>query len=369
MTGQDSELRSAARAMIERAGVDTTTPATGIDSAVWSALTEAGFTGIGIPEDHDGSGGTLAEALAVVSAVVTGGALTMLIEHTVLAGWLAARCGITLGAQTATIAHAEPGAGVRETGDGGRVLHGSARAVVHGADIDRLVVLLDPGAADRGPAVAILSPTGAGVSTRPGTDLLGAAVTDYDFDAAAVESYAVSPAGETELRERGALAYAVALAAAARAVCDRTVEYAGQRTQFGRPLSKFQAVQQRLAGMAALTGLMETATETAVAENAGTSADRARTAIAAAKVVTSSSAREIAAAGHQLHGAIGFTAEHPLGRSTTALLAWRERYGSERYWAGVLAGRILDGGADVWDLVTGFADETTTGAATEGNNR
>ncbi|WP_040790806.1 acyl-CoA dehydrogenase family protein [Nocardia paucivorans] len=368
MTGRNSELRSATRAMIERVGVDTTTPATGIDSAVWSALTEAGFTGIGIPEDHDGSGGTLTEVLAVVSTTVTGGALTMLIEHTVLAGRLAARCGIPLGTRTATIAYAEPDTEVRETGDGGWVLHGSARAVVHGADVDRLVVLLDPGAASHGPTVAVLSPTGTGVNARPGTDLLGAAVTDYDFDAVAVEAYAVSPVGETELRERGALAYAVALAAAARAVCDRTVEYAGQRTQFGRPLSKFQAVQQRLAGMAALTGLMETATEAAVAENAGTSTGRARTAIAAAKAVTSSSAREIASAGHQLHGAIGFTAEHPLGRSTTALLAWRERYGSERYWAGVLAGRILEGGVDVWDLVTGFEDGTG-GAATERNDR
>ncbi|MFI9531750.1 acyl-CoA dehydrogenase family protein [Nocardia fusca] len=368
MTGQDSELRSAARAMIERAGVDTTTPATGIDSAVWSALTEAGFTGIGIPEEHDGSGGSLAEALAVVSAVVTGGALTPLIEHTVLAGWLAARCGFSLGAHTATITHAEPGTAVRETGDGRLVLDGSARAVVHAADADRLVILLDPDTAHRGPAVALLAPAGAGVSAAPGTDLLGAAVTDYVFDAAAVETYAVSSVGDAELRERGALAYAVALAAAARAVCDRTVEYAGQRTQFGRPLSKFQAVQQRLAGLAALTGLMETAAETAVAENAGPSTDRARTAIAAAKMVTSSSAREIAAAGHQLHGAIGFTAEHPLGRSTTALLTWRDRYGSERYWAGVLADRILEGGADVWDLVTGFDDETT-GAAMERNDR
>ncbi|MEV0044005.1 acyl-CoA dehydrogenase family protein [Nocardia rhamnosiphila] len=368
MTGQVSELRSAAQAMIERAGVDTTTPAAGVDGAVWSALTEAGFTGIGISEDHDGSGGDLAEALTVVSAVVTGGALTMLIEHTVLAGWLAARCGVSLGAHTATIAHAEPGAAVRETGDGRLVLDGSARAVVHGADADRLVILLDPVTADRGPAVAILSPTGSGVTAGPGTDLVGAAVTDYDFAAAAIESYAASPVGDTELRDRGALAYAVALAAAARAVCDRTVEYAGQRTQFDRPLSKFQAVQQRLAGMAALTALMETAAETAVAEDAGTNLDRSRTAIAAAKVVTSSSAREIAAAGHQLHGAIGFTAEHPLGRSTTALFAWRERYGSERYWAGELAGRILEGGTDVWDLVTGVTDEAT-GPATEWNNR
>ncbi|MFD4407517.1 acyl-CoA dehydrogenase family protein [Nocardia sp. NPDC058499] len=367
MTTPHAELRAATQAMIERAGVDTTTPATGVDGGVWTALTEAGFTGIGIPEDHDGSGGTLAEALAVVSAAVTGGALTMLVEHTVLAGWLAARCGISLGAHTATIAVADDGATIRDTDDGRPVLHGSARAVVHGPDADRLVILLDP-AADRRPAVAVLSPTAPGVVGTAGADLIGAPVADYDFDAAPVESYAASPVDGTELGRRGALAYAVASAAAARAVCDRTLGYAGQRVQFGRPLSKFQAVQQRLAGLAARTALMETATETAVAEDAGSDPDRARTAIAAAKVVTAESAREIAAAGHQLHGAIGFTSEHPLGRSTTALLTWRERYGSERRWAGVLAGHILEGGADVWDLVTGFHHEHT-GAAGEGNNR
>jgi acyl-CoA dehydrogenase len=368
MTTPHAELRAATQAMIERAGVDTTTPAIGPDSAVWAALTDAGFTGIGIPENHDGSGGTLAEALAVVSAAVNGGALTMLVEHTVLAGWLAARCGISLGAHTATIAAADDGATLRDAEDGRPVLHGAARAVVHGPDADRLVVLLDPAAADRRPAVAILSPTAPGVTGTAGTDLIGAAVVDYVFDAAPVESYAASPVDGTELGCRGALAYAVASAAAARAVCDRTVDYAGQRIQFGRPLSKFQAVQQRLAGLAARTALMETAAETAVAEYAGGDSDRAQTALAAAKVVTAEYAREIAAAGHQLHGAIGFTSEHPLGRSTTALLAWRERYGSERHWADVLAGRILEGGADVWDLVTGSGHEST-GAATEGNNR
>ncbi|WP_280438130.1 acyl-CoA dehydrogenase family protein [Nocardia carnea] len=368
MTALNSQLRATTQAMIERAGVDTTTPATGPDGAVWTALTEAGFTGIGIPEDYDGSGGTLADALAVVSAAVTGGALTMLVEHTVLAGWLAARCGISLGAHTSTIAVADQGTVIREAEDGRPVLDGSARAVVHGPDADRLVVLLDPHAADHHPAVALLSPTAPGVTGSSGADLLGAAVSDYEFDAAPVESYAQSPVGGAELGQRGALAYTVASAAAARAVCDRTVDYAGQRTQFGRPLSKFQAVQQRLAGLAGLTALMETAAETAVAETSGAGPDRAQTAVAAAKVVTAESAREVAAAGHQLHGAIGFTAEHPLGRSTTALLSWRERYGSERYWADVLAGRILEGGADVWDLVTGSGHEDNSAAA-EGNNR
>ncbi|MGW5381218.1 acyl-CoA dehydrogenase family protein [Nocardia sp. NPDC003963] len=368
MTSPNSELRAATRAMVERSGVDTATPATGQDTAVWAALAEAGFTEIGIPESAGGSGGSLAEALTVVSAAVTGGALTMLIEHTVLATWLAARCGISLGAHTATIATAGPDTAVHETGDGRLLLDGSVRSAVHGPDADRLVVLLDP-AADRPRAIAILSPTGPGVTSTTGADLLGASVADYDFAAAPVESYAESTVGGSELRFRGALAYAVAMAAAARAVCDRTIDYAGQRTQFGRRLSKFQAVQQRLAGLAALTALTETAARSAVAENdAGENSDRARIAIAAAKVVTSASAREIAAAGHQLHGAIGFTSEYPLGRSTTALWTWRERYGSERYWAGDLADRILEDGADVWDLVAG-SGPADTGAAAEGNSR
>lgn len=365
----NSELMAATAAMIERVGVDTTTPpAPAIDTSVWTALTEAGFTGVGIPEERDGSGGTLADALAIVSAAVGHGARTMLIEHTVLAGWLAAQCGISLGPRTATVALADRGCTLRDTDDG-PVLDGPVTGVVHGSAADVLVVLVAAPAGTGAASVVLISPSARGAAMQPGTDLVGAAVGDYLFTASPIEGHSDSPIRAEELEERGALAYSVALAAAARSVCDATVSYAGQRSQFGRPLSTFQAIQQRSAGLSALTTLVETAAEAAVAERAaGGDPLRARLATAAAKTVAAWSSREIAAAGHQIHGAIGFTAEHNLGRYTTALWAWRNRYGSEQRWAGVLAEQILENGTDVWDLVVGL-DSIGSTASGEGNHR
>ncbi|HLS77657.1 MAG TPA: acyl-CoA dehydrogenase family protein [Nocardia sp.] len=359
----DTEPAAAAAAMAERVGRTgahpATTPADGADAALWAALTEAGFTEIGIPEEHGGSGGSTADALSVLHAVVGRGALTMLLEHTLLAGRLVAECTAAPPSGPATMAVA--GADCRITRDGGApdatpptpdaVLDGSVTGVVHATGAGILVVVL-PGVdedADERPTVALVATDAPGVTVEPGSDLLGAPFDDIRFDAAPARLF-VSPVSTAELRRRGALAYAVALTAAAGTVRERTLRYAAERVQFGRPLAAFQAVQQRLAGLAARTALMETATAAAIAD---ADSALARTSIAAAKAVTSAAAREIAAAGHQIHGAIGFTAEYELGRSTTALWNWRERYGSERFWARELAAQILDEGADPWDLVTG----------------
>ncbi|MEV0354860.1 acyl-CoA dehydrogenase family protein [Nocardia sp. NPDC050697] len=352
MTTWNTDLLEAVAAMAERTGIDTTTPAEGPDRALWAALTEAGFTGIGIPEERGGSGGDETDALSVVHAVTARAALTMLVEHTALASRLIAECTGGPAAGPATLAVADH-CTLRETADG-IVLDGTATGVVHGSDAQLLVLVLPAAEPGERPSVAIVAAGAPGITVDRGTDLLGAALDDYRFAGTPAELHE-SPISGDGLTERGALAYAVALTAAAGTVRDLTLRYAAERTQFGRPLAKFQAVQQRLAGLAALTALMETA----VAAAAGDAISR-RTAVAAAKVITSGAAREIAAAGHQLHGAIGFTAEHSLGRSTTALWSWRDRYGSERYWSEVLAGQILDGGADPWDLITGSiaAEET-----------
>ncbi|MGK8507131.1 acyl-CoA dehydrogenase family protein [Nocardia asiatica] len=361
MTHLNAELISAVASMAERVGIDTTTPAAGTDGALWAALTEAGFTEIGIPEAQGGSGGSTADALSVVYAAARHGALTMLLEHTMLASRLVAECTGGPASHPATLAIADDSCTVRDTGDG-IVLHGIVSGVVHGSDAELLVVLLPAAGTGERPWVAIVPADAPGISVAVGSDLLGAALGDYHFDSTPVQLYR-SPVGTTEIEERGALAYAVALTAAAGTVRDRTLRYAAERVQFGRPLAKFQAIQQRLAGLAALTALMETATE--AAEAADHSARR--TAIAAAKVVTSASAREVAAAGHQIHGAIGFTSEHMLGRSTTALWSWRNRYGSERYWSEILAGQILDESVDPWALIT--SAESSRAAAAEGNSK
>ena len=61
----------------------------------------------------------------------------------------------------------------------------------------------------------------------------------------------------------------------------------------------------------------------------------------------------VAAIGHQILGAIGFTDEHPLHRLTTRLWAWREEYGNHAIWSERL-GSVLAGkdGLTLWQRMT-----------------
>ncbi|SDU63447.1 acyl-CoA dehydrogenase family protein [Gordonia westfalica] len=345
MTDIAAELRATVTAMLARIPVDTQTPITAPDAAVWDAVVDAGFTGVDVPEEAGGHGGELGDALAVLDSLTEAGAVTPYLEHALLASWLAGSVGHSLEGTTATVALIDDGT-IRTDGD--RILlSGNATGIPHidGADI---VVALTT--TPDGPLVAVVTLEAPGVEVEVATDMQGVSYGDIVFRDAEASFSAPSPVGIEDLRRRGALAYAVALAAAAREVRERTVRYASERTQFGRPLAKFQAIQQRLAEMAAQTTLMETAARAATEAASGDPA-AARTAIAAAKIVTSRYATEVASAGHQIHGAIGFTSEHSLGRFTSALWTWTDRYGTEQDWAASLAGEILDGGADPWDVI------------------
>ncbi|KAF0970928.1 MULTISPECIES: acyl-CoA dehydrogenase family protein [Gordonia] len=347
MTDLADDLKATIAAMLLRIPADTQTPVAAPDAAVWAAVVEAGFTGVDVPEDAGGHGGELGDALAVLETLTEAGAVTPYLEHALLASWLAGGVGHPLGDSTATVAVIDD-ADVRADGD--RILVSGKATGVTLTDGSDVIVALAAG--PDGPLVAVIARDAAGVEIEPGTDLQGVSYGDIVFRDAAATFSAPSPVGVEDLRRRGALAYTVALAAAARAVREHTVRYASERTQFGRPLAKFQAIQQRLAEMAAQTTLMETAARAAVESTSGDPA-RVHTAVAAAKVVTSRYATEVASAGYQIHGAIGFTSEHSLGRFTTGLWTWSDRYGTGQDWAESLAREILDDGADPWDVIAG----------------
>lgn len=350
MSELTAELTSATISMIDRVGVDPETPTEGMTGAVWRELGDAGFTTVGVPEEAGGGGATLADALAVVTAAAQRGALTPVIEHGILAAWLAATAGHTLMSVTATAAVGDPASSIRRVDDT-VLFDGTITDVAYVADADTLVVILPPESGTAGSSVAVVPMSATGVTVSPGTDLTGVSVGDVTFVDVPVSFHDCSPVTLDEFLRRGALAYAAATAAAAAAVQDHTLRYASERTQFGRPLAKFQAVQQQLAQLAARTTMMNVAVDAAIA--AHDAPDDARVATAAAKVVTAMSAHPVAAAGHQIHGAIGTTSEYSLGRFTTSLWSWRDRHGSEQFWAEDLASRILDEGADVWDVVVG----------------
>lgn len=63
-----------------------------------------------------------------------------------------------------------------------------------------------------------------------------------------------------DLRTHGALARAAMMAGAVEAVLVSAVDYANRRIQFGRPIGKFQAIQQALAQLAGATTSAQTCT-------------------------------------------------------------------------------------------------------------
>jgi len=149
-----------------------------------------------------------------------------------------------------------------------------------------------------------------------------------------------------------ALLRAVQIAGALDRVRAITFEYAALREQFGRPISRFQAVQSNLALLAGESQAASTAAAAAIASVAARDALECVPEIAAAKVRAGMAATEGARLAHQIHGAIGVTHEHQLHHFTTRLWTWRDEHGNERYWA-VRLGRAVVGSADnYWDRLT-----------------
>ena len=113
-----------------------------------------------------------------------------------------------------------------------------------------------------------------------------------------------------------------------------TVAYVQERSQFGRALSKFQAIQHSVADIAGESALANAAVEQAVrpVSQSNCALNDMLMAIATAKSVTGEAAGKIGQLAHQAHGAMGFSHEYALQQYTRRIWCWREEFGSEFYW-------------------------------------
>lgn len=158
-----------------------------------------------------------------------------------------------------------------------------------------------------------------------------------------------SVASAQELLLAGAAIRSAQIAGAARRVVDMSVGYANDRVQFGRPIGKFQAVQQQLAVAAEWSAMAAMAARLALADP-GLALPHGR--VAAAREVACSAAEQVCGVAHAVHGAIGVTAEYDLQLFTRRLKGWAAEFGSSRYWASRLGREVLaNGGRQVWDQV------------------
>jgi acyl-CoA dehydrogenase len=312
-------------------------------TALWQALTDAGLTLAWVPERLGGSDASLADGFEVPRIAGRFAAAVPLAE-TLIAGWLLARAGIASPAGAMTIAPVRPNERITLNSDGS--LSGRAAAVPFAKTAKHIVVVASG-------ALALVAASDCRISD--GRNLAGDDSNAVTFDRTkALNRAAASSELLRELMLFGATVRAVQTAGALETVLAMSVGYANERVAFERPIGKFQAVQQNLARLAG-----EVAAALAVSGSAADTLaqsddfdDATFLEAASAKIRCAEAAGEGAAIAHQVFGAIGFTKEHVLHRFTLRMLAWRDDFGNESYWANELGKSVARRGAEeFWPLV------------------
>ena len=154
---------------------------------------------------------------------------------------------------------------------------------------------------------------------------------------------------DTDPYATAALARVNQMAGCLQTVLDLGILFATERSQFGRSISKFQAIQHSLAIVAAEVAAAVRSADAAVDALA---TDRFAAEVAAAKGRVGEAVGVVAEQVHQVHGAMGFTHEHQLHHYTRRIWAWRDDWGNEFYWEAELGMHLARLGADqVWDFI------------------
>jgi acyl-CoA dehydrogenase len=306
----------------------------------------AGFPWIGVPAPA--GGGSIEDALEVVRLAGYYAAPVPLAE-TMLAGWLLAGAGLAVPSGPVTVVPPglARGLAVRAAPSGGVVVDGTADRVPWAAAAERIVIV-----AETSDGWIVLAVPASAVEIVPGANLAGEPRDTVHFRSVACEE--VGPAGPrvtgASVLLRAALFRATLMAGAIHRASDITIEYTHERRQFGKPVARFQAVQQHLVHGAQDAALTRMAVAVAAREAAR---GPATFEIAAAKLLANRCASTAARAAHQAHGAMGMTREYPLHHATRRLWAWRHEAGSAGEWARRLGSAAVAVGADrLYPLIT-----------------
>ncbi|MBI5720872.1 MAG: acyl-CoA dehydrogenase [Rubrivivax sp.] len=338
---------AAERLFGQRCGAADAAPGAPWAQALWTDVEALAAHQLLVPEAAGGAGGDWLDACALLERA---GAFSvpLPLAEALLAGWLRAQAG--LGAATpepvaVAFTAADPaalrGGATLTLDEPGVPWAAQARhvALVGGvADADACLLWLPRDALEVQPAAARGVEPAARVSARALT------LRTPGFACARLPGLRVA-----DVRARAAVLTAAEIAGALGRVLALTLAYTGERVQFGRAIGQFQAVQHQLAQLA------EEAAAARVAVRAAAKAEGTPwfvPAAAAAKLRAGEAAGLAVRIAHQLHGAIGITAEHALHLSTLRLQAWRDEHGAEAAWARALVDNLRQRGLrSAWQAV------------------
>ena len=327
--------------------------------ALWDALAETGLTSAWAPEERGGAGASVREGFGILHAAGRFAAAVPLAD-TLVAGRLLARAGLAVPAgRRLALAQAGREEPPIALGADGRLI-GAAPKVPFAREADQVVVVVaDEGAAEAdeggGGAVRVVLVERTRCRLVEGASIAGDPLDRLEFDGFSPEAVGERLVARGEAHLFGAASRAMLIAGALQAILDLSVEYSLERIAFGRPIARFQAVQQNLARLAGETAAANAAATSAAwaLENQPVEGDAVFIEVAAAKVRTGEAAQTGALIAHQVHGALGYTREHVLHRYTHRLWSWRDEFGAESEWALALGAHFAKAGADgMWPALT-----------------
>ena len=316
---------------------------------LWDTLEESGLTLACIPEEQGGAGATLTDAFSIIRLAGYFAAPVPLAD-TFLASYVLSKSTMAIPTGPLTIVPMGSNNSLSAKQDGDNwVISGTAVAVPWATHAGNIVARINSG--DQ--ALLALIPA-ANVDIKKGYNMAGEPTDDITVNVTLTED-AVKVVGLSDeaINNLGALTRTTAMAGAIEKIMDQSVQYATERVQFGRPIGKFQAVQQSLALLAGERAVSRVITDAAIAEVENAGIETAGLRIAAAKIRVAESAGKATRISHQTHGAIGFTYEHPLHHCSRRIWAWREEFGSESQSAITLGKAVIENGSEgLWPWIT-----------------
>ncbi|MFZ2176798.1 MAG: acyl-CoA dehydrogenase family protein [Rhodococcus sp. (in: high G+C Gram-positive bacteria)] len=334
--GVDNDLSTMMHAVFAKHAATGEGSAGTPSAALWRNLTELGLSRLTGSAESGGSAAGWLEAAELLSAAAGAGVHIPLAEHDLLAGALLEAASLPVDDRLRTVAELDTA--------------GVARAVPWASTAASIVTLWRCGDSW---LIADVDTSAIGQIIH-GTNLVGEPRDRVTADTGALRGAAIDDTLVEQYHLKSALARAIQVSAALDRAMMLSCEHATARTQFGRPLARFQAVQNLIADMAGECALARAATEAALAAAVRSewSSDDLGFRVAVARSCAGHATTTVVRNAHQVHGAIGTALSHNLHRFTRAALAWRGEFGSVGYWDRRLAAAAAAAGpGGLWELI------------------
>ncbi len=299
-------------------------------TALWAAIEDAGLPLALVPEAAGGVGLGAGDAAGLIRLAAYY-SVPLPLAETMMANRLWVDAGGDALPDAVTLAPVNSRDRLLVTqAPAGMILRGIAHHIPWGVEAGTILVFARDSS---GSGFLCRVPSNSALRNTKRRNVAGEPRDDMQFDSIEVAAGDIRPA-PNYLAADGLLTYGAAIRVqqmigGMERCMDYALAYASERVQFGRAIGKFQAIQHMLA-VAAGHLAAASATADALLETQRLADDAF--AVAIAKARCGEAAGHIAAVCHQVHGAMGFTQEHPLHFASRRLWAWRDEWEAESFW-------------------------------------